>query len=89
MAIDYFQKVEKQCAHPIVSNHQYYLYTLQCYEHLAILYRHWDNRSIDYYEKMIRLCLKYHPDDLKNIIIKAYEGIIKTYKQQQSERLGR
>ncbi|CAF4088925.1 unnamed protein product [Rotaria sp. Silwood2] len=82
MAINYFRKVENQCE-PYASNHEYYLYTLQCYERLAELYRDWDNRSIDYYEKMIQLCLKYHPDDLENIII-SYKGMIETYKKQQS-----
>ena len=84
MAIDYFQTVEKQCT-PYVTNHDYYLYTLQCYERLAELYRHWDSRSLDYYEKMIRLCLKYHPNDLENII-SGYQGMIKTYQQQQVDR---
>ncbi|CAF1671531.1 unnamed protein product, partial [Adineta ricciae] len=83
MAIDYFQKVEKQCS-PYVQNKQYYLYTLQCYERLAILYRNNNNRSFDYYEKMIRLCLKYHPDDLGNLTI-GYEGLLKTYQQQRME----
>ncbi|CAF1234238.1 unnamed protein product [Rotaria sordida] len=72
MTINYFRKVEKQCV-PYTSNHEYYLYTLQCYERLAELYRDWNNRFIDYYEKMIELCLKYHPDDLENIII-SYKG---------------
>ncbi|CAF1011684.1 unnamed protein product [Rotaria sordida] len=60
-------------------------YFQKCYERLATLYQHWDNRSIDYYEKMIQLCLKYQPDDLKNITI-GYEGMKKIYKQQQIER---
>jgi tetratricopeptide (TPR) repeat protein len=84
MAIDYFHKVEKHCT-PYVTNHQYYLYTLQCYEHIAKLYRHWDSRSIDYYEKMIRLCLKYQPNDLNNFI-SGYKGMLDTYKNQQLER---
>jgi tetratricopeptide (TPR) repeat protein len=81
LAIDYFGKVEKLCE-PYVSNRQYGLYTLQCYERLAELYQHWNSRATDYYEKMIKLCLKHHPDDLENITI-GYKGMMDTYKQQQ------
>ncbi|CAF1254556.1 unnamed protein product [Rotaria sordida] len=81
MAIDYFRQVENKCT-PYVANHQYYLYTLQCYERLADLYGYWNTRSTEYYEKMIQLCLKYCSDDLENLII-AYQGILKTFKEQQ------
>lgn len=81
MAIDYFRKAERHCI-PYVANHDYYLYILQCYERLAKLYQHWNTRSIEYYKKIIQLCLKYHPDDLENIII-GYKGMIETYRQQQ------
>ncbi|CAF1133552.1 unnamed protein product [Rotaria sordida] len=81
MAIDYFRQVENKCT-PYVANHQYYLYILQCYERLADLYGYWNTRSTEYYEKMIQLCLKYCSDDLENLII-AYQGILKTFKEQQ------
>ena len=82
MAIKYFQQVEKLCSQ-YAFNREYYLYTLQCYERLATLYGYQSSRSIEYYEKMIRLCLKYCPDDLDNIII-GYQGMIETYKKQLS-----
>ncbi|UJR11377.1 hypothetical protein I4U23_015557 [Adineta vaga] len=84
IAIDYFQKVEKQCS-SYVSNYQYYLYTLQCYERLAILYRYSNNQSLDYYEKIIRLCCKYHLEDLQNLTI-GYQGMLKCYQQQRTDR---
>ncbi|CAF3278113.1 unnamed protein product [Rotaria socialis] len=82
LAINYFRKVEKQCL-PYAANQDYYLYTLQCYERLPELYRDRGNQTIDYYEKMIQLCLKYHPDDLENIII-GYQGMRESYTRQQS-----
>ncbi|CAF2838160.1 unnamed protein product [Rotaria sp. Silwood2] len=49
MSIDYFRQVKHHCKQ-YASNHQYYLYTLQCYEHLATLYQHSHDRSIEYYQ---------------------------------------
>ncbi|CAF0983899.1 unnamed protein product [Didymodactylos carnosus] len=82
MAIDYFRKVEKECLN-YASNRDHYLYTLQCYERLAVLYQDKSDfkRSIDYYEKIIGLCLKYSSNDLENIIV-GYKGMIETYEKQ-------
>ncbi|CAF5096063.1 unnamed protein product, partial [Rotaria sp. Silwood1] len=59
---------------------------LQCYEYLVTLYQYSSDRSIEYYQKMIELCLKYCSNDLENLII-DYKDMIQTYKQQQSIKI--
>lgn len=48
----------------------------------SIEFNRYSISSIDYYEKIIDLCLKYNPNNLENII-NGYKGMIETYKQQQ------
>ena len=84
-AISYFSQVESYCE-PKAKHHNYYLYTLQCYERLAELYQYQLNRAIEYYEKMIKLCQKYQPNDLDNLII-AYKRMIEVYEKRQTEKI--